>query len=293
MNQIYKPKSKHFHSIHQRWSKRKDEITANLIDEHKDSLNKLNKGLLGLAVGSIGTLMVASHNPVMAQEATVTPINTDYPYLDENIFLVHDLKKLIPEEVRPLKQDEEKNLENFLSDRFSMRIRATLNSIKLERNYGYIGQEQHLARFPGDSLDGHFQTPTEAESYSKYGMAPGLGAFRYFSDSQSSLTQEEIDKEKYYIAIQTFLSEHYYEDTRRHVEFFKFRKILLVNPDNGKSIVAVIGDAGPAQWTGKHLGGSPEVMNYLKRVDGRGKGAVLYFFIDDEENQIPLGPIKI
>ena len=68
--------------------------------------------------------------------------------------------------------------------------------------------------------------------------------------------------------------------------------MLVVNPENGKAVVAVIGDAGPAEWTGKHLGGSPEVMKYLERVDGSLRGPVLYFFIDEPNNNVPLGPIE-
>ena len=76
-------------------------------------------------------------------------------------------------------------------------------------------------------------------------------------------------------------------------QFFKFRKMIVVNPENGKGMVVVIGDAGPAQWTGKHLGGAPEVMSYLERQDGRARGPVLYYFIDDPEDKIPLGPIVV
>lgn len=124
-------------------------------------------------------------------------------------------------------------------------------------------------------------------------MAPGRGAWRYFADSQESLTQKEIDQEKYYIAVQTFLAPGYYSHVKEYSEFFKFRKMLVVNPENGKAMVVVIGDSGPAVWTGKQLGGSPEVMSYLERVDGAQKGPVLYFFIDDPSDTVPLGPIEI
>jgi hypothetical protein len=67
--------------------------------------------------------------------------------------------------------------------------------------------------------------------------------------------------------------------------------MLVVNPNNGRAVVVVIGDAGPAVWTKKQLGGSPEVMKYLQRVDGAQKGGVLYFFIDDPKDVVPLGPI--
>jgi hypothetical protein len=69
--------------------------------------------------------------------------------------------------------------------------------------------------------------------------------------------------------------------------------MLVVNPQNGKAVVAVIGDSGPAPWTGKHLGGSPEVMKYLQRYDGKQVGPVLYFFIEDPNNTVPLGPIGL
>ena len=55
-------------------------------------------------------------------------------------------------------------------------------------------------------------------------------------------------------------------------------------------MVVVLGDSGPALWTGKTFGGSPEVMQYLKRVDGSQKGKVIVLFIDDPENKIALGP---
>ena len=56
--------------------------------------------------------------------------------------------------------------------------------------------------------------------------------------------------------------------------------------------MAVIGDSGPAAWTGKHFGGSPEVMAYLELNRGKQKGAVILFFVDDQNNKVPLGPLE-
>ena len=69
--------------------------------------------------------------------------------------------------------------------------------------------------------------------------------------------------------------------------------MLVVNPLTGQAVVSDIADAGPAVWTGKHLGGSPEVMHFLGFADGPRKGAVLYFFINDLDDKIPLGPINL
>lgn len=64
----------------------------------------------------------------------------------------------------------------------------------------------------------------------------------------------------------------------------------MVNVENGNAAVAVVGDAGPASWTGKHFGGSPEVMNALGGPKYK-KGRVLLYFVDDPKNKIPLGPV--
>jgi hypothetical protein len=90
----------------------------------------------------------------------------------------------------------------------------------------------------------HFDTTQEANDYWDYGMAPGLGAWRYFADSKEAMTKEDSDREKYYIAVQTFLSSGFKENVRDYMEFFKYRKMILINPQNGKAIVADIADSG-------------------------------------------------
>ena len=174
-----------------------------------------------------------------------------------------------------------------------MEVAPSVNGLRLNRSYGLIGAEQHLARYPGDNLPAHFDANMEeASKYRSSGVAPGLGAWGYFATSRTHLTDEDTQREKYYIAVQTFLAPDFNQKVVEYRDFFKFRKMLVVNPENGKAVVAVIGDAGPAEWTGKHLGGSPEVMKYLERVDGSLRGPVLYFFIDEPNNNVPLGPIE-
>ena len=60
---------------------------------------------------------------------------------------------------------------------------------------------------------------------------------------------------------------------------------------NGNAVVADIADSGPAAWTGKQFGGSPEVMNYLGGSRYK-KGPVTVFFVDDPKNRVPLGPVE-
>lgn len=246
-------------------------------------------------MGSLGGLLLLAspHTPLIASSSTEGKSSQAQVLdIDEKPSLVSDLSLVLPSTIRVLTDDEERRVADVLSRTFGSRVTPELNGKRLNRSYGLIGLEQHLARFPGDNMKIHFDTQEEAINYYGDGMAPGLGAWRYFTSSKEALTEKDKMREKYYIAVQTFLVPDYNQRVSEYRDFFKYRKMLVVNPTNGKAIVAVIGDVGPAEWTGKHLGGSPEVMMYLERVDGRGKGPVLYFFIDDPNDTIPLGQIN-
>lgn len=288
----YKKKSPQYLHLADKWTVQHREIQKNLWGRHGDILKKFVDKSKHLAIGAVGTLIMLT-TPLTGIINTTTPqVNAEKPQVSDNAFLVADLFPYIPDQVRSLEPQEEKVIGEILSKHFGFRVAPELNGLRLNRSYGYIGKEQHLARYPGDNMDTHFSAPEEAV-HGKEGMAPGLGAYRYFAPSRAELTQKEVDMEKYYIAVQTFLAPDYNFRTAEYRDFFKFRKMLVVNPQSGRAMVVVIGDAGPAQWTGKHLGGSPEVMSYLERVDGRAKGPVLYYFLDDPEDKLPLGPVMI
>lgn len=184
----------------------------------------------------------------------------------------------------------EELIEGEVAKATGLAVKANLFGHRLPRIYGRIGTEQHLPRFPGDGLVTHLQTSDW--QYSWAGMAPKLGAWGYFADSKKDLTEDANLKEKYYLAVQTFTipdwDKHWYE----WKDWWKFRKMLVYNPANGKAVVAVIGDAGPAISTGKTFGGSPEVMDGLGLERGAepAKGVVI-LFLDDPEWSIPLGPL--
>jgi hypothetical protein len=283
----------HYQYLAQKWTDRHRQLQSKIFEKHTESFKWLEENSKQLIVGSLAGIMLLT-SPVLdkvpqAFSSGAAEIKT----IDKKVFLIYDLRKVLPSEVRALAPDEEKSVVDVLRRNFNFNIQAELEGKRLNTTYGIIGQEQHLTRFPGDNMFTHFESSDRAEKYWSFGMAPGLGAWRYFTDSSGSLTQKDIDREKYYIAVQTFLAPGFDNNPKEYTDFFKYRKMLVVNPQNGKAVVADIADAGPSPWTGKQLGGSPEVMNYLERFDGSQKGAVLYFFIDDPNDTIPLGPINL
>src|SRR3989344_892226 len=280
-------KKPHFEHLRKKWTARQRASKDSFWASHGDTLRQL-------ALGSLGGLMLLSHpnQQLPAPNFTVSRDDILKGY-DQNVLLAEQLQDKMPKDVKSLDPLEEKDILDILNKNFGFKVTAKISNIRLNRNYGLIGGEQHLYRYPGDNIYTQTDNAVDWAKYGEAGMAPGLGAWGYFAPSKQELTEKDKLREKYYLAIQTFLVPGYAEDVNRLRDFFKFRKMLVVNPKTGQAVVAVIGDAGPGEFTGKHLGGSPEVMDMLGLADGPRKGPVLYFFIDDPSDEIPLGPVKV
>lgn len=281
-------KKPHYEYLRKKWVGRHRAIQNKFWEKHGEHLKHL-------ALGSLGGLMLLSapHQPQLTSQTLIASSKSALDSFDRNVLLAESLSDEIPAEVKPLDPLEERNITDILSRNFGFKVTAEIDSIRLNRNYGLIGGEQHLYRYPGDNLYAHAETTADWAKYGAAGIAPGLGAWGYFATSKQDFTDTDKSRERYYLAVQTFLAPGFAENFGKFRDFFKFRKMLVVNPKTGQAVVAVIGDAGPAEFTGKHLGGSPEVMDAVGLSTGSRKGPVLYFFIDDPEDKVPLGPIRV
>jgi len=199
-------------------------------------------------------------------------------------FLASQLKDILPEIVCPLTAEQEEKLGLLLEKLTGIRARAVLEGEHLNTCFGLIGAEQHLPRFPGDTVAQH-------DEFRQSGITPGRGAWGYFAKNRQSLTTDDVQKEKYYVAVQTLYLPDWEKRLSYLRDWYEHRKVLVLNPITGQAVVAVVADAGPAAWTGKNFGGSPEVMFHLGFQTGSRKGPVLLLFVDDPENKVLLGPV--
>lgn len=267
----------HFESLRNKLKLRNLELKNSLIEKYPEVKKFLATGALtGALVFAPPNLQSGLPNPTeIVKNITDSGDEYDNSRVNPGAKLASALRGLLPENTRPLDRSTEKYLEVLFKNITGIPTRATLEGEHLNSTYGVIGLEQHLARFPGDKV-----------SY----MAPGRGAWGYFAGSKSQLTREDIEREKWYAVVQTM----YLPDWEKRLpylrDWYKYRKVLIVNTQNGNAVVADIADAGPAAWTGKHFGGSPEVMHALGG-EKYTKGKVVVFFVDDPENKIPLGPV--
>ncbi|MFZ2202131.1 MAG: hypothetical protein WAV56_01910 [Microgenomates group bacterium] len=198
--------------------------------------------------------------------------------------LKRTLAPISPHTPAKLEADQAAKIEAVILASTGLPAKVVLEGQQLNHQVGYIGYEQHLRRFPGDTL-------LEHDDEQIAGIAPGLGAWGYFARSKSEFTTQDYLREKYYSVAQTLYLPNWNTDFVKLRDWYKYRKILVINPANGTAVVTVLGDAGPAKWTGKQFGGSPETMKALNLHKGPRKGLVLFLFLDDPENQIPLGPV--
>lgn len=217
--------------------------------------------------------------------AKINPSDSSPGSISPSQILLASIQNYLPSKIGPLTRSQEKNLEKIFSDIIGVSAKATLESEHLNTTYGYIGAEQHLIRYPGDTIAAHELMPDDE------GIAPGLGAWGYFAKSKSQLTETDIEREKWYAVVQTLYLPDWSSRQPFLQNWYKYRKVLVVNTINGNAVVADIADSGPAAFTGKQFGGSPAVMNYLGGSRYK-KGPVIIFFVDDPENKVQLGPVE-
>lgn len=220
-----------FEYLKEKWSVRHAELQTQFWETHGPSLEWLNTKSKQLLLGSMTGLIMLSHPavaPIFAEQLLPAPIDTTVvaspTHTKEQ--LIADLTPLLPGPTEPLNAEQEVAIGQKLSDYFHLQARAELDGKRLNRSYGIIGAEQHLTRYPGDTIATHFASDAE-RAYTSSGMAPGRGAWGYFAPSQEAMTQQDIDREKYYIAVQSFLSPGWNGNVNELYAFLNFERCSL------------------------------------------------------------------
>ena len=298
-----------FKYLQKRFVARHKKAAQKLIEAHRPAIDHVLKAgqpfkqlqtdtfKLLTASAISGALLLAPMNPLAKLN---TPSENEIPKIEPQLkeedipdvepdvvrktLIVRQLDEILPSKVQKLNNVQREQVSRIVSQRLQVSASSNLNGHELNTDFGYIGAEQHLYRYPGDSIADHDEVRLA-------GIAPKKGAFGYFASSKSGLSEEIKLREKYYFAVQTFRAPGWHENVYQLKEWFKFRKVIAINTKTGDAVVGVIGDAGPAVWTGKQFGGSPETMVALHLEKGPRKGEVLLLFVDDPNNEIPLGPI--
>ncbi|HET7099338.1 MAG TPA: hypothetical protein VFI61_03845 [Patescibacteria group bacterium] len=259
-------------------------ITLAKLREHSGKV--ITTGALTSTLLFSPPLLSANIPPITKMIKNLADFTSSPPSVPTQQTLLTSLQQILPQKIGPLDRQQEKTLEQVFQNTIGISTKANLEGEHLNTTYGYIGAEQHLMRYPGDTMATHPKLAEKDE-----GMAPGRGAWGYFAYSKTEMTKQDVENEKWYAVVQTLYLPDWKSRLNYLRDWYKYRKVLIVNTVNGNAVVADIADSGPAAFTGKHFGGSPEVMNYLGGARYK-KGPVVIFFVDDPQNKVPLGPVE-
>lgn len=263
-------------SLRARLKLKKLSTKTTLLAHHPHIAKFLTSGALA------ATLMFSPHTAPPALPESSLSITTP---VDLHASLASKLQDILPPSYGHLSSSHETQAVDTIHQIYGIHAYPELEGNRLNHSFGLIGAEQHLPRFPGDTVDQHSQ-------FLSSGITPGRGAWGYFARSKAQLTSDLIEKERYYAVVQTLYLPDWNTRFPYLRDWYKYRKVVIVNTKTGKAIITAIADSGPAAWTGKHFGGSPEVMAYLGLNVGMQKGPVLLYFVDDPGDKIPLGPLE-
>jgi len=268
---------------------RKHPVAHQFLSSHGFRPGKIREHTAKLiASGALAGSLLMSTGPIINTGTTTSPNNNLANVSSSNLgtVLASHLREILPPvgswQIDP---DKEKKVAKELKNIYGVSATGELEGNRLAQIYGRMGAEQHLPRFPGDSVYAHGQLVEK-------GITPGRGAWGYFVPSQDQMSPELTQLEKYYVAVPTLYLPDWNTNQPYLKDWYKYRKVVVVNPANGKAIVADIADSGPADWTGKHFGGSPEVMEYLGINYGMQNHPVVLMFLDEKDSKVPVGPLE-
>lgn len=182
-------------------------------------------------------------------------------------------------------KEEELYLEQQLTDMFGFEVVSQLEDHRLDHTLGVMAALPHLKRFPQDTLADHQQYP-------EAGLGQTRGGFGWFTIG-GELTPLAIAREKYTFSVQVDLLSSRKSDYHSQMNWFGWKKMIMINPAEQRAVVGCVGDIGPRSWLQHQFGATPEVIRQGKVWSPRTNGKVFLFFLNDLDDQIPYGVIDL
>lgn len=205
--------------------------------------------------------------------------------LEEYNSIMEKMVELLHLPAGQLQEDSELYLEQQLSDILGFDVVANLDNQRLLYSTGIMQAEPHLKRTPTDSLEKH-------TSFSEAGIHRNRSAFGWFS-STSQLDSKAVELEQYYVSVPLYYHDDWNIRYSELKKWYKFKKVVVLNPAEQIAVVAKIGNIGPTTITRRQFGGSPELIHAGKIWSPSSAGRVLILFVNDPEDTVPLGPILL
>lgn len=174
-------------------------------------------------------------------------------------------------------------LEQQLSDLLGCNLVGALEGHELPFHTGVVRAEAHCKRFPADTLEEH-------DRFFEAGLRTTRSYFGWFMTNNSLTPQAQL-KERYSVSLPLHLLQDWNDDAVQR--WYAFRKVVLLNPFDQRAVVSCIGDVYFGGTLKYQLGGSPELIREGLIWSPTAQGKVCVLFIDDPDDQVPLGPLSM
>ena len=110
---------------------------------------------------------------------------------------------------------------------------------------------------------------------------------------QGAVTEQSELLEKYFVALPLYFFPDWQQDHKQTKQWYKHRKLVLINPIENMLVVVAVGAIGPTIPSRYQCGASPEVIIEGKFWTAAASGKSLLLFVDDPNNTVPLGPQQL
>lgn len=205
--------------------------------------------------------------------------------LEEHQAVVFKLREVAQLHPGALEKQDLLYLEQQLTDIFGFEVTSQLEGRDLPFIIGTMAAAPHNKRFPSDQLTDHGR-------YLEAGMAPTRTQFGWMLDS-GQLSDTAVNQEAFGISLPlTYLPE--WQTGHQDIKsWFKFRKVVVINPFELRAVVCAVNHIAPVSTLKYQFEGSPELIRMGSIWSPKTQGRVIVLFVNDEQNQVPLGPILL
>jgi len=168
--------------------------------------------------------------------------------------------------------------EQQLGDMLGLTVTAELDGYRLPYTVAHAQALPHFPTHPNDQLSAH--QPKEA------GLSSTRSTFGWLSDKTHQY-------EKFGVALPLHKLPDWPKRRLDYVQWFKYRKVILINPTQQTAAVGVVTQIGPAYVQRFQVGLSPELIRLTKAWHPDSKGKMVIFLLDDSAGSVKLGQINL
>ncbi len=141
-----------FEHLRKKWNARHIETSQNLFEKHARHI----------AATSLGSLMLLSTPGLSVATAPAELAPADQTTVgassSKNSLLASELIDKLPKDMEKLNKEQDDAVTTLIKKDLGVEVKAEIDNKRLSRTYGVIGGEQHLYRYPGDTVFAQMQT---------------------------------------------------------------------------------------------------------------------------------------